>query len=222
MGGVLFFKYTCSVTAHTTTHPGELNPPWTTGYRPAEPRASSFLHPVWEVIEQADRVVVRARTKLSWSAWASLISVTAVILGIGVAIVVFGKDPSRYVAFVPMAIGLSGIWMAYFGPLTQAGAERTLIDFDRTSGRVRLPRAGLEVPVDSIKRIERIKFGVAVEHGGSITHRHIVFAYEDESCVMQYVLLFQAEFWPTPSRIASALGVPLVDYHIGVVGADAE
>jgi hypothetical protein len=201
--------------------------PSATSYRPLPPFKNPVFYPHYEVIDRPDGVVVRARTRLPTSGLIVGIIATVVVAAIGVAVVSLpSRAPLaiRLFSFVPLTMGVAAIWCSIIVPLYRAGPEPTLIEFDRRTGRVRLPRAALELRIDQVQRIDRVEFEVLPREGRrrGIRHIHNVLAYSDEDGTAQFLFLFHAEFRRTCSRIADALHVPLLDINLGVVGSYEE
>lgn len=190
--------------------------PLHTDYRPADPDNCPHIHPLWAFDVSPTRVEVRACTRMPLRGWLFLAAATALVVSFGVVLaLVTDHDPVMITgAAVATPLALVGIWVPMFLTIRAAGPEPVLLILDRQTGQLKLPRAGVTTNMSQVSRIECVRYSTP-NHRLDIIDSVLVVEPPDSAPL--YILLERRHSCRLGRRVAKALDLPVVDYHIGTI-----
>ncbi len=119
-------------------------------------------------------------------------------------------------ASIAFTLALVGVWLPMLLSIRAAGSEPVLLTLDRRFGTLTFPRVGVTTNIRDVPRIECISFATPA---GRLDTIDSVLVIEPPGADTEYILLGRAHSRRLARRIAAALDLPIVDYHIGAVSS---
>lgn len=185
------------------------------GYAPSLPDRIAPKSVWWTVTSGPDGV----RLFASRTPPAALIGLALLFTAIGLVLLilvvpgVYRRQPSVGVGLAVIAVLFTGVpWWGAFWPNRSEAARGPLLVMRNSSARLSFPVIGLDIPIDTVERVEVCSFRWGARH----KLRHLLLICRMESGVEYHLLLREGlNLVGTGRRLAEAIGVPFAVVDIG-------